>query len=170
MGEEGSGRTAYGGASGGHVNQRVVIPSSFSSVGITIGGGGGGGGGEDHLGKGLGGAGWGGGGGGSETVGEPLHIAQGVSPGGNGASCYINCQKNLYQLATSAAGSNSKNIASAGVTLQAGLGYSKIRYSCCEYSSGNGSLEGGGGGGGGSTGVAGGGGGGATFFWKVCIF
>ena len=143
-GRRGSGRTAYGGASGGHVNQRVVIPSSFSSVGITIGGGGGYGGYEDGpYGKGGNATGWGGGGGGSESVTDPLYIAKGITPGGNGGSSYGNCEKLLFQLATNGTGVFSKTI--NGVTLQAGAG-NGTQITCGNTKGGNGSLEGGGGG------------------------
>jgi len=141
---------AGGGGSGGYVNQHVAIPSSFSSVGVTIGGGGGGGGSEDGNGQGLNGAAWGGGGGGYEIYPyassvASLFITSGVYPGGNGGSANSNCNGGAYyKLATNGVGTNSKVV--NGITLQAGTGTNNADR-CAAGRSGYGSLEGGGGGG-----------------------
>ncbi len=165
-----------GGASGGHVSYKVSLPSSFNSIGVTIGGGGGGGGYDD--GTGLNGVAWGGGGGGSESLdsfanASQLPIAKGVYPGGNGGSTNINCKllnesyspNAPYVKSTNGTGAFSKTF--NGVTLQAGLGAGSNPAGCTSnYKAGSGSLEGGGGGGGSGNASHGGGGGGATFFGR----
>ena len=173
----GGGNGGGSGKAGGYVNQHVVIPSNYNSIGITIGGGGGYGGSENRLGGGANGVAWGGGAGGSEThldyysaAGTSLYIAKGVAPGGDGGSVTSDCYSPaLYTDGKDASGAFSKVI--NGITLAAGHGGgTKGEPHCGSYShntaSGNGSLEGGGGGGGGGTGIEFGGGGGATFFGR----
>lgn len=164
---------SYGGGSGGYVNKQVAIPSSFSSVSVTIGGGGGGGSGDDSLrGKGANGAGWGGGGGGTEF--ENSYTSSGYAPGGNGGYGMINCVKNNvtyvdsapFILAKNGTGTYSKTV--KGVVYTAGKSNCENTTTCSQNGTGggSGSLEGGGGGGGSTTSVNSGGGGGATFFGR----